>query len=315
MPADTDSTPQTDDAPPSEAPWYSQAYDPAKPGELVADWHTKAPPDEADMWKEYAESRNPLEALKSERQRRIDAQTALRNKSDKAAGLPVRPEGEAATPEAIAAYRAAKGLPADHKGYGIAKPADYPAEIWDDAEAEAFAQVFLDAELSPDQVKAITAAYQKQGLAVFQAHTQAMAESKAAEATARANYIQTQKETLAQTHGINVDRELKLVTKLTAASGLDPELLNPDNPEKWVGADVFKSMVSLVAMIPKSGDPTARALGNMGQNQHKDRAYWQNLKPGDEDLTILSNPSHPRHKEVAAQKQAAYEQDIALRQK
>src|SRR5436190_1528957 len=113
MPDDAPIPPAGDTAPPANdapaAPWYAAAYDPAKPGEFIPEWHTKAPPTEAEMWAEYKDAKNPIDALKSERQRRIDAQTALRTKSDKAAGLPPRPEGEAATPEALAAYYEARG--------------------------------------------------------------------------------------------------------------------------------------------------------------------------------------------------------------
>src|SRR5678815_5309402 len=170
------------------------------------------------MWQEYKDSLTPFDAIKLERQRRTDAQTALRTKQEKASGLPPKPEGDAATPEAWKAYREARGLPMDHTGYGLVRPADYPAELWNEAETEAFAKLALEAELSPDQVKALTTWYQGRGREALSAHQTAVAAQKALEEKARADYIQSQKETLHQSFGVNVDRELRTLEKLLSVT-------------------------------------------------------------------------------------------------
>lgn len=297
---------------PDAPPWHAGAIDPAT-GAFVEKWYEKAPEAERAEWEAHKEAKTPWDVVNAERERRKEAQTALRNKQTAAAGLPARPEGDKATPEAWAEYRRAHGLPVDPKEYGVTRPADYPAELWNQKETEDFLKFALEAEFKPEQVKALTAWYQGRGREAFAAHQTAVAAQKALEDKARADYVQAQKETLHQNHGVNVDRDLKLVSKLTAASGLDPEVFNPDNPEKFVGADVVKAFVSLVSMLPKSGDPTARMLGRAGLPEGKDRAYWQDRNRSGEDWKILGNPSHPRYAAVGAEKNAAYAQDAALR--
>lgn len=299
----------TDPAP----PWHTGIIDPTTGG-LVPDWFAKAPEEERAEWEAHKEAKTPWDVVNAERERRKEAQTALRNKQAAASGLPVKPEGDKATPEAWAEYRKAHGLPVDPKEYGITRPDDFPAELWNEKETEDFQKFALEAELKPEQVKALAAWYQARGKEAFAAHQTAVAAQKALEEKARADYIQAQKETLHQNHGVNVDRDLKLVGKLTAAAGLDPEALNPDNPDKFVGADVVKALVSLVAMIPKSGDPTARMMGRAGAPEGKDRAYWQDRARSEEDWKILANPSHPQHAATVAAKNAAYAQDAALRE-
>jgi hypothetical protein len=310
----TQPPPAGDTPPPETPPWHAGAVDP-KTGQLVANWHALAPEEERADWERHKDAKTPWDVITGERAARRDAQTKLRAKQDAASGLPPRPEGDKATPEAWAEYRKARGLPADPKEYGVTRPDDFPAELWNEKETEDFLKFALEeAELSPAQVKAITGWYQGRGKEALTLHQTAMAAQKAMQDKARADYVQAQKETLHQNHGLHVDRDLKVLAKLGAVSGLDPESFNPDNPDKFVGADVVKAMTSLVAMLPKSGDPTARMLGRTDTTGHRDIGFWKALKADSEEWKILANPMHPGHKALSDERDAAYQNAEAMGQ-
>jgi len=305
-------------APPAESapPWESTVFVPDKPGEFDKDWHTKAPEEERGKYEPYKGAKNWREALDLADGRVKEAQTALRNRA-KEGGPPVRPEGDAATPEAWKAYREFHGIPDDPKGYGIEKPKDYPDEMWNQAEMEGFAKYCHDNDIKGADAKKVLDYYNERGLVAFATVKEARAAQMAAEAKARADYIQTQKETLVQNHGVRLDSDLKALGKIAAISGLDGERLNPDNADQFVGADVIKVLSSMYAMLPKSGDPTARALGrNDANGAPKDRAYWQSVKanPQHPDYIAWLNPKDPRHAEVNRAMDVAYQVDSQQRE-
>lgn len=293
----------------TETPWHSTITD-AATGHLIPDWHTKAPEGERKTWEAYKDAKSPWDIVSKAHERVKEAQTALRNRKED--GLPAKPVGESATPEALAAYYKARGLPADPKEYGIVKPQDFPQELWNDAEAEGYAKLFQELELTPEQVAGLTKFTQDNARTTWAAHQQALNERKAAEDKARADYIQSQKETMIQNHGPQIDPLLKKIEKLGSVSGLDPARLDPNNPDAFIGADAVKFIESLLAMLPKSGDPTARMLGRNEAGVAKDRAYYQNWKKGDPDYDAwIAGPGHPRFAEVDRQRKLAYEMHAA----
>lgn len=290
-----------------EAPWYSTAYDPVAPGKLADDWLSKAPEDLRKDLEPYAKSKDPFEIALSATGRVKEAQTALRNKIAAANSLPPKPEGEAATPEAIAEYYKARNLPVDPTGYGLTRPPDFPEALWNDAEAAGYSKLFHELELTPDQVKALAAHTQGNARQALAAHQQAVAAQQAAEAKAKADYVQREKEGLVQDFGANVDPAINKIKALCEASKMDPECFNPDNPDKWLGRDTIRALASLVKMIPSTGDFTRQKMGGSPQvNGTQDVSYWKNLDKNSEDGKAWNNSAHPRHKEVAAARAEAY---------
>lgn len=309
---ETETTPVADAAP--EATWYSTAFAPDKPGEFVPDWHTKAPEEERKTWEAYKDAKNPWEIATKAENRVKEAQTALRNKIAAANNLPPRPEGEAATPEAWKAYYEARNLPVDPAGYGLARPADFPEALWNDGEAAGYAKLFHEIELTPDQVKALSAHTQGNARQALAAHQQAMQAQQAAIDKAKADYVQREKEGLVQDFGANVDPAINKIKALCEASKMDPECFNPDNPDKWLGRDTIRALASLVKMIPSTGDFTRQKMGGSPTGSDtRDRNYWSKLDPKSEDGKAWFNSAHPRHKEVAAARAEAYHLDAELR--
>lgn len=301
----TDAGASTESAP--ETPWTSQIFAADKPGELIPDWHTKAPDDERGKYEPYKDAKTVHEFVSIAEKRASDAQTALRTKQSKDAGLPVRPEGAAATPEALAAYYTARGLPAEPGGYGIAMPADFPKELWNDAEAAGYAKFFHDQEYTPAQVKELTAFAQQNARQVWAQHQQAMAEQKVAMEKGRADYVQAQKETLHQNHGVNVDTVIKRIEKLAGASGFDTSKLHPDNADTYVGSDVIKLLDSVIQMLPRSGDAMTRMAGNMGAAPGRGKEWARAILKNDHpDNKALRDSRHPNHAEIKRAWDLAY---------
>lgn len=304
--------PPIESAPPVEAPWHASISAPDKPGELAPDWWLKAPEEERSEWARYKDAKTPIDIALKATARVKEAQTELRNKKATDAGLPVKPEGDAATPEAVAAYYEARGLPKDPTGYGLTKPEGFPDALWNDAESAAYAKFFHEHEFSPAQVKAVAEFTQQNALVAYAAHQQNAAAMAADLAQKRSAYIQGEQESLVGMFGQRVDPVLKALEKISSIAGLDPEHLNPKNPEMWVGSNVVKAMESMVSMIPKTGDPTRR---DMGPGQQGNVNYWKGLPNDHPDRKAFENSADPRHAAVVAERNAAYALAAELNQK
>lgn len=310
---DTETAPPTDTSASAtgtapEAPWYASTFSPDKPGEFIPDWHTKAPEDQRGRYERYKDAKTPWDLVTAAEKRVETAQTELRNRAAVDKGLPLRPEGEAATPEAWKAYREARGLPADATGYGIKKPEGYPDAIWSDQEAGEFAAFALENDLTPAQVKALSEWYQGRGLSVFETH-QANEAAKAEEETRqREAHIQNEISEMVKNHGPSIDPLINRINKLVGHTGMDPERLNPRNPERFVGADVVKALEFMAASVPKYGDDTRKSMGRNDDGSVKDRSYYTgpNWKKGQPDYDAFMDRSNPRHADVVRQRENAY---------
>lgn len=300
--ADTTESPAGEAPPP--APWDAGIYDPAKPGHFVSDWYAKAPEEEREVWIDYKDKTNPLDIIRHERKQRIDTQTALRNKPLSA--LPPKPEGDAATPEAWAAYRQARGLPVDPKGYDIKRPDDFPEALWREQEAEKFAAFALEQELSPTQVKELAKWQAQLSKEALTAHEAWVAEQQQAQEQARLDFIKSEKETLIRNHGARVDNVKNIVMDLLKTKDLPAEAFDPNSPQ-WMGAKNFEAMAFLASLNPLAGDSTGRDFGKASGASAKTADYFRNLKPTDDDWKALADPMHPRSKQVRAESDAAYE--------
>ncbi len=300
-------------AAPVETPWHESIHTPENPRQFVPDWHTKAPEEERGKYERYKGATNWREAFEMVESRRSELEKSFHRLKNN--GAPVKPEGEAATPEALAAYYEGKGLPKTPADYGLKRPDDFPAELWDDNEAALYSKLFHEAEIPAEVAQKLAAQTQELAKQRLAAHQQAVQAWEAEQAAQKARYIQGEKEGLIQELGVNVESASRKLEKLAAVSVGNEKAGNMFNPEHddWVGLPMFKTLVSMMRMLPQNGDPTMKGLGHATPNPGKDREYWKNLKNDHPDIIALGDPMNPRHKEVTKQRDLAYQLDAGLR--
>ncbi len=296
--------------PPVEQPWHTTIFDQNTPGTLIPDWHTKAPKEDQPRYAAYKDAKTPWDIVTQAEKRVADAQTQLRNRA-KDSGLPARPEGDAATPEAIKAYREAHGLPVDPTGYGLAKPADLPDVLWNQEEADDAGRFFLEElELPKDKVEKIAQWQQGRAMSAYQAHMQAQEQAQKAEALASQQREQEAREAMVQMWGPNADTKLKSLSRLAEISGMDAADFQPNSPT-FIGIRAIAAMDSIRAMVPSSGDPTGRLVG-APQSQAMDRAFFQGLKETDQTFKDLWDQSSPRYAALQRAYADAYAREGAM---
>lgn len=289
--------------------WESTVFAADKPGELIPDWHTKAPDPKA--YEPYKSAKNWREAVDMADGRVKEAQRALHEKRSADAGLPPKPDGEAATPEAWAEYYKARNLPTDPKEYGITKPDDLPDAIWESAKMDSWAALLHKLEVPPEAAKELVGYWNQQSREALTQYAQQQEAAKAAEALAKDKWVREQKEFLVQDFGVEVDPAINKIQKLT---GLAKEALDPAIPEQYLGREAIRALASLVKMIPATGDFTRQKLGGSPNvNTVQSREYWKTLDPKSDDYKALSDSNHPRHKQVYEARAEAYRIDAELR--
>lgn len=296
---------------PPDLSWQGAIFDPATPGKLTEGWLDKVPQEERGEWERSKSAATIFDVLSNERTRRREAQTELRNRAAKDGGIPLRPEGEQATPEALKEWRQKMGLPVEVTEYGMVKPKDYPDKLWDQQEADDFAKMAHDLDLPVKTVQKMSAWYQERGLVALGQHNEMEAAKQAAAAKERADRIQGNKETLAQEYGVRLDSHLKNLAKMVSISGMEPMRLDPDS-DQFVGVDAVKAITSMYRMLPKSGDSTSAALGRNDAQTVRDRTYWTSVLKdrNSDDYKALTDAKHPRHQAVVQARNLAYEVDV-----
>lgn len=273
--------------------WTAGILDTATPGALVADWHTKAP--EPGKWEPYKGAKTLEELLGTAEKRVNDAQTALRTRP--AAG-PARPAADAA-PEAWKAYREANGLPDKPEDYGLARPADFPEQLWSDAEAADFMKFAHDNDLKPDTVKAIATWQQERARNAF-------ADAQKAQAAASADLQKKESEVLAKTFGAKLDGTLKDLQSIAQASGARQSWFDP-KAEDFAGVEMVQFFAKMLERIPRGEDGTRQKMGAAVQGGQYDKAWAQAaIRQGHPDYEALTNSKHPRHKELTELRNQAY---------
>lgn len=291
MPDETAPPPAADTPPPS---WTAGIFDTATPGALVPDWHTKAP--EPTKWEPYKGAKTLDDLLSTAEKRVADAQTALRAKQAPAA-LPERPAADAA-PEAWKAYREARGLPESPDGYGLARPEDFPEQLWNDSDAKAFAAWAHENDMPPEIVGKVSAWYNSKVRDGY-------ADSQRQEAEQWQALHAQEAEALTKEFGPKLDDTLRRTAEVAEAAGLPKDWMDPKS-KAFAGVAVVKMIDSLLKQIPRGEDGTRRNMGP-GEGKIYDKVWAKEaLKPGHPDHEAMTNPKHPRHEEVQRLRNLAY---------
>lgn len=274
--------------------WAAGIFDTATPGALVADWHTKAP--EPGKWEPYKGAKSIDELFGLAEKRVSDAQAALRNRP--ASNLPARPEKDAA-PEVWQAYREAHGLPAKAEDYGLARPEDFPAELWSDQEAADFMRFAYENDLKPETVKAIAGWQQERARNAF-------ADRQKAEAEAFADLQKKESEALTKAYGAKLDGVLKDLQAVAQASGAPVGWFDPASKE-FAGFGMVQLFGKMLERIPRGEDATRQKMGDTAGAGRYDKAWAQAaIRQGHPDYEALTNPKHPRHQELTEARNQAY---------
>lgn len=302
-----------------ETPWHEGIYSPENPRSFVQDWHTKVPEDVRKDFEPYAKAKDPWEAFTLANNRVRETQKAL-HAARQPKGLPEMP-ADPADAEGMKAYYEARGLPVTPDGYGLKRPDGFPEQLYSDAAAKEWAKFFHDKGVSPDLVKEMTERQFAQSKQAYEAHVQAAQAQEAAEAKARADYIQSLKEGLHQEFGARADRELSKLEDLAAVSVSKEEakaMFDPNQPDKYVGLPVIRMLQSLQAMNPKNGDPTARMMERSAmQGNALSWEAWKALPNTDDRVKAAFDPKHPNHAMMkkARDEAAAYHEKMQAQAK
>lgn len=272
--------------------WTAGILDPGTPGALVADWHTKAP--DPGKWEPYKGAKNLEELLTLTDKRVSDAQAALRTKQNG----PARPAADAA-PEAWKAYREANGLPDKPEDYGLARPDDFPEQLWSDAEAADFMRLAHENDLKPDTVKAIATWQQERARNAF-------ANSQKAEADAFTKLQADENAAMTKAFGSKLDSTLKDLQAIAQASGARPSFFDPKAKE-FVGVELLGFVAKMLDRIPRGEDGTRQKMGAAVQGGQYDLAWAKAaIRQGHPDYEALTNSKHPRHAELTELRNQAY---------
>jgi hypothetical protein len=285
---------QPGDTNPQQSSWTAGILDPSLPGSFIQDWHTKAP--EPAKLEPYKGAKNLEEFVSLAEKRVADAQAALRNRP--AGNLPARPSGDA-PPEAWAAYREAHGLPHTPEEYGIARPSDFPEQLWNDTEAAEFAKLAHEIDLKPEAVKVLTEWQQKLARDTFAANQKARANAAAAlEASEAAE--------LSKRFGAKLDGTLKELQSVAQSSSAPPSLFDPKSPD-FLGVHAVSLFAKILERVPRGEDKTRQLFGDAKTAAMYDIAWAKAcIKPGHPDYDAITNSRHPRHQELTELRNQAY---------
>lgn len=178
----------------------------------------------------------------------------------------VKPPGAESTPEEIAAFRKAMGVPDSPDGYGIAAPENLPEGVeWDEQLAGDFAATAHELGLNPDQAKKLSDWY-----------TQQMAESVNGQFSQREQAMEAEREKLKQAFGAKFDARMNAAKRAALTLGLDPET----NP-------AFNNAETVQAM--------ARLADMLGEDQIVGGDAPGRLSPAAQAKDIMTNPGNPQY--------------------
>lgn len=176
-----------------------------------------------------------------------DNMTAARAKTD---GM-VRVPSSDATPEDLAAFHRALGVPEQPDGYEVKAPESMPDGVaWDAAMAGEFAGVAHKIGLTPAQVAA---------LQEFQIGYVGRQAGALREATAAA--IEAEKAELAKAFGTGLDKAVAAAQRMAKAEGLPAEIFDPRQGQFW-GVDALRFASGMAAKLGESR-PVAGSAANM----------------------------------------------------
>lgn len=190
---------------------YSQGSTPEKPEWLPEKFWRNDSPDVESLAKSY----QGLEQLMGKK-----AQAIL-------------PPNEKSTPEEIAAFRKALGVPDSPEGYGIAKPQDLPEGVsWDDNVAKSVAEVAHKHNIP-------AAAMQE----LVKLDLQRAAQQNEAAAQMIHQQLETGRQELQRVYGENLQTKIDLAKRAAATEGIDP------SSQGFLDPNVVKLVVGLAEKI------------------------------------------------------------------
>ncbi len=223
-------------------------------GTFAEGWLDRLPPELADAKPTLGKFQNFGDLAKSY----ASLQTVI---GKKAAAVAV--PNEKSTPEEVAAYRKALGVPDSPDGYQI-KPEQLPEGLqWDDELAKGFAEIAHKHHIPPAAMQELTARFVASEAAKVEEYSK----------TAYAE-LETGRTELRKEFGGNFDKNIQLAGRVANTVGLDPESPGLRDP------NVVKALVRMGGMI--SEDKIAQ-LGGTAQ------AASLNAKD------IMTNPANPYH--------------------
>jgi hypothetical protein len=240
------------DPTPAAATDFSSILNPD--GTFAADFHTQLPEDVQSVARGSTDLASVFSRLR-------ENQAAARQKLEGHVKLP----GKDATPEDLAAYHKAIGVPETPDDYGLKAPDDLPEGVeWNDTFAGEFAQLAHEKGLLPEQVAAIAELYSQHETA---RHTDYEAQAEALQAEKKAKLeeafgdrtpdVIARARQVAQTIGLDVsDGDLFATTENIAALNTFAERFGEDNlvPADRIDARAA-SMDKLTSITTNRKDP------------------------------------------------------------
>lgn len=255
------SPPAADPTPPTQARWFDSfvSADPSA-------WNDHIP--------HLAQFKDPLAFVTSAKQ----AHTAARAKVEGMVKLP----GEGSTPEDIAAFHKALGVPDTVEGYGLAKPEKLPDGVkWNDESAASYLAKAKEIGLTPTQAAALR-----------DWQVELFGKDAAAQIAQQAEMAKAEKAALNERFGKNLDASVALAQRLAVAEGLPATVADPNSPDFW-GVE-FLSFAHRIA-------------GKLGENKLVSLPAVNQLDPAAQADDIIKNKDNPYHaryqagdKEIAA---------------
>ena len=232
-------------------------------GSFAPKWQEKLP----DGLKEYAPLAGQFNSLGGLFKALNDNMTAARAKA-----TGVQPIGEQSTPEEIAAFRQAFGIP--DQPYTIEKPEKLPDGVeFDEGMAKQFGEFAHSINLTPAQVEKIRAWHEGSLSQQFQARSL----SQKAEME---QLIAGEKEELTKQFGAGLDSAVTKAARAAQALGLPADEMNPAH-DNFVGVRMLGAFARMADALGESRLPTVAATVNLGAL--------------DQARDIVRNPQNPYH--------------------
>lgn len=246
----TPAAPPAGSTPPADVPWYQKSFT-AGP-EFQPGWQNHVPGTEEhrEMLSRYGSMKELAESLKTN-------MTAARAKP---ATLTV--PGDDATPEQVAAYRAAGGIP--ESPYTIEKPETLPEGVaWSDKSAAAFGELAHKIHLTPKQVAALQN-FDMERL------TGDIGERTLAQSTQEAALLAEEKVKLKEVFGPKLDSAIVSAQRVGQMHGMSPDEFDPAS-ENFLGVRMLGIFSKFAEAVGESHLPTVASVSNMNPlNQARD---------------------------------------------
>lgn len=217
-------------------------------------------------------------------------------------GLMPLPEGasDADKAEFNSRMRSIMGTPEKPEGYGVKKPDDVPAEMWNQPYVESALGILHKHNASPALVKELLDADLKAGGSARQGFDQRNAQ---AVATSRAE--------IATAFGANAPAEIAGAVRVAGIMGLDVNDPKYGNDSKIIiGLSKMAKMFSEDSFV-KAGSAGAGGGGGLMGGDPRQASLSIKMDPANPLHAAYRDPTHPRHVEATTRVYALDEQYVA----